>query len=284
VGHRLGKAAVAGSNPARGSYANKPMQDRVKISTSLEKYLKNLQLEQLFRKLGASNPEILAKEIEHFTTKEAKKRDKIVINYFGENGVNQIVSTITKILFASPKLPAKAKVLDVGAGSGFFTVKIAEKLHVEFPTVSLYAMDLTPAMLLSLAKKKGNITPFIGIAENIESSIKEAKKFFNIPFKFDAIFSTLMLHHSAQPEKVFKSLKQGLKSKGKAMVVDLCEHGFEDFKTEMTDVHLGFKPENVYEMARKYFSEVKVEKLPGICCECSGRSAEIFVATMQNHS
>jgi SAM-dependent methyltransferase len=283
VGHRLGKAAVAGSNPARGSYANKPMQDRVKISTILEKYLKNLQLEQLFRKLGASNPEILAKEIEHFTTKEAEKRDKIVINYFGENGVNQIVSTITKILLVSPKLPAKAKVLDVGAGSGFFTAKIAEKLHAEFPTVSLYAMDLTPAMLLSLAKKKGNITPFIGIAENIESSIKEAKKFFNIPFKFDAIFSTLMLHHSTQPEKVFKSLKQALKSKGKAIVVDLCEHGFEEFKTEMGDVHLGFKPENIYKMARKYFSEVKVEKLPGICCECSGRSARIFVATMQNH-
>jgi SAM-dependent methyltransferase len=259
------------------------MQDRVKISTSLEKYLKNLQLEQLFRKLGASNPEILAKEIEHFTTKEAEKRDKIVINYFGENGVNQIVSTITKILLVSPKLPAKAKVLDVGAGSGFFTAKIAEKLHAEFPTVSLYAMDLTPAMLLSLAEKKANITPFIGIAENIESSIKEAKKFFNIPFKFDAIFSTLMLHHSTQPEKVFKSLKQALKKRGKAMVVDLCEHGFEEFKTEMGDVHLGFKPENIYKMARKYFSEVKVEKLPGICCECSGRSARIFVATMQNH-
>ena len=283
MGHRLGKAAVAGSNPARGSYANKPMQDRVKISTSLEKYLKNLQLEQLFRKLGASNPEILAKEIEHFTTKEAEKRDKIVINYFGENGVNQIVSTITKILLVSPKLPAKAKVLDVGAGSGFFTVKIAEKIHAKLPKVSLYAMDLTPAMLLSLAKKKGNITPFIGIAENIESSIKEAKKFFNIPFKFDAIFSTLMLHHSTQPEKVFKSLKQALKKTGKAIVVDLCEHDFQEFKTEMGDVHLGFKPENICEMARKYFSEVKVEKLPGICCECSGRSARIFVATMQNH-
>jgi len=259
------------------------MQDRVRISINLEKYLKNLQLGQLFRKLGTSNPEILAKEIEHFTTREAEKRDKIVINYFGENGVNRIVDTITKILLAS-KLPAKAKLLDVGAGSGFFTVKIAEKIRAKLPTASLYAMDLTPAMLLSLAKKKANITPFIGIAENIEGSIKEAKKLFNIPFKFDAIFSTLMLHHSTYPEKVFKSLKQVLKKKGKAIVVDLCEHGFEEFRTEMSDVHLGFKPENVYEMAIKYFSEVKVEELPGICCECSGRSARIFVATMQNYS
>jgi SAM-dependent methyltransferase len=246
--------------------------------------LKNLQLEQLFKRLGASNPKILAKEIEHFTTKEAQKRDKIVISYFGKKGVNRIVNTVAKILLASPKLPAKANVLDVGAGSGFFTVKIAEKLHAESPAVSLYAMDLTPAMLLSLAKKKGNITPFIGIAENIEGSIKEAKRFFTIPYKFDAIFSTLMLHHSAQPEKVFKSLKQALKSKGKAIVIDLCEHGFEEFKTEMGDVHLGFKPENVYKMAKKHFSDVRVEKLLGIYCECSGCSAEIFVATMQNRS
>jgi ubiquinone/menaquinone biosynthesis C-methylase UbiE len=260
------------------------MQDRVKISISLEKYLKNLQLEQFFRKLGASNPKLLAKEIQHFTTKEAEKRDKIVLNYFGEDGVNRIVSTITKILLASPNLPAKAKVLDVGAGSGFFTVKIAEKIRTELPTVSLYAMDLTPAMLLSLAEKKANITPFIGMAENIENSIKEAKKFFTIPSKFDTIFSTLMLHHSTQPEKVFKSLKQVLNSKGKAIVVDLCEHEFEEFKTEMGDVHLGFKPENIYEMARKYFPKVKVERLRGICCKCSERSARIFVVTMQNYS
>jgi len=254
------------------------------MSSSLEKYAKNLQLEQLFKKLGASNPKILAKEVEHFTTKEAEKRDKIVINYFGEGGINRIVDAITRLLLKTPRLPANAKVLDVGAGSGFFTVKIVEKIRDGLPKASFYAMDLTPAMLLSLEKKKANIKPFIGIAENIKGSIKEAKGYLNVPYKFDAIFSTLMLHHSTQPEEVFKSLKEALKKKGKAIIVDLCEHSFEEFKTEMGDVHLGFKLENVNKMARKHFSEVEVEKLSGICCECSGRSAEIFVAYMQNRS
>ena len=254
------------------------------MSTSLEEYVKTLQFQQFFKKLGVSNPETLTKEVEHFTIKEAEKRDKIVKDYFGESGVKRIVNTITKLLLTPPRPPANAKVLDVGAGTGFFTVKIAKKLHAKLSEASFYAMDLTPAMLLSLTEKKADITPFIGIAENIEGSIKEAKRFFNIPFKFDAIFSTLMLHHSVQPEKVFKSFKHVLKKGGKAIVVDLCEHGFEEFRTEMGDVHLGFKPENVYEMARKYFSEVKVKKLPGICCECSGRSARIFVVTMQNYS
>ena len=54
--------------------------------------------------------------------KEAEQRDRILINYFGDEGINRIVDRIVELLFASPKLPADAKVLDVGAGSGFFTV------------------------------------------------------------------------------------------------------------------------------------------------------------------
>jgi len=243
-----------------------------------------LQLERLFKKLGASDPKILAETVEHFTTKEAEKRDEIVIGYFGRKGINRIVNTIAQYILKPPNLPPNLQILDVGAGTGFFTIKIAKKLQAKIPRFSLYAMDLTPAMLSSLAKKNANITPFIGNAENIQGSIEQARNYFNIPYKFDAIFSTLMLHHSTQPEKVFKSFKVALEKNGKAVIVDLCEHDFKEFKTEMSDVHLGFKPENVQEMAQRYFSKVKVEKMPGICCECSGRSAEIFVAFMQNLS
>jgi len=186
-------------------------------------------------------------------------------------------------LLSPPKLPKNAAVLDVGAGSGFFTVKIAQKIRAVNPNAAFYALDITPAMLLSLERKNANITPFIGLAENIKSSIKEARKHSKIPYKFDVVFSTLMLHHSTQPEKVFKNIQTVLRKKGKAIVVDLCEHRFEEFKTEMGDIHLGFKPEKIYQMAQKHFPEVKVEKMPGICCECSGRSAEIFFVTMQNH-
>jgi len=252
------------------------------MAASFEEYAKSLRIEQFFKRLGATNPTVLAQEVEHFTTKEAEKRDKIVLNYFGEDGINRIANTIADLLLSPPRPPKGAKVLDVGAGTGFFTVRIAEKTRAKLSGATFYAMDLTPAMLLSLSKKRADITPFVGIAENIHGSIREARKHFNIPYKFDAVFSTLMLHHNTRPEKVFKSIRTVLKKKGKAIVVDLCEHGFEEFRTEMGDVHLGFDPEKICEMARKHFPEVKVEKLPGIHCECSGRSAEIFFATMQN--
>ncbi|MGB9713916.1 MAG: class I SAM-dependent methyltransferase [Candidatus Bathyarchaeales archaeon] len=243
-----------------------------------------MELDKLFKKLRVSDSELLAKEIEHFTREEAERRDQIVINYFGESGIDRIIERITELLFAPPKLPLNAKILDLGAGTGFFTVKIAEKVNAELPRACFYAMDVTPAMLFSLVKKNADVKPFIGVAENIEGSVREARKHLEIPPKFDAIFSTLMLHHSAKPEKVFESLKQVLKRKGKAIVVDLCAHSFEEFRKEMGDIHLGFKPENIYRMARKAFPNVKVEVMPGICCECSGRSVQLLIAYMWNVS
>jgi ubiquinone/menaquinone biosynthesis C-methylase UbiE len=249
---------------------------------SFAEYARKLNLEQLFKKLGASDAETLAKGVEHFTTKEAEKRDRIVLGYFGEKGVNRIVEAITERLLSSPSLRTNSKVLDVGAGSGFFTAKIAERIKNKIPNAVFYAMDATPAMLLALEKKKLDITPFLGVAENIEASIKEARAYAEIPDKFDAVFSTLMLHHSVKPEKVFESIKKILAKRGKAIVLDLCEHEFEEFKTEMGDVYLGFKLDDVRKMAKAHFSEVEIEKMPGIGCSCSGRSAEIFVASMRN--
>jgi SAM-dependent methyltransferase len=247
---------------------------------SFQEYIESVELEQLFTKLGAANPETLAKTVEHFTAKEAKKRDEIVLCYFGEEGVKRIVEVVTASLLSSPKLPKHSNILDLGAGSGFFTAKIAQRI----PNARFYAMDATPAMLTALAKKKLGITPFIGIAENIQASLNEARAYAEIPDKFDAVCSTLMLHHSGEPEKVFASIKTVLAKDGKAVILDLCEHKFAEFKTEMGDVHLGFNLNHVRKTARKHFSKVKIEKMPGISCTCSGRSAEIFVATMQNNA
>jgi ubiquinone/menaquinone biosynthesis C-methylase UbiE len=185
-------------------------------------------------------------------------------------------------LLLPPSIRTGSKVLDVGAGSGFFTAKIAEKIRNKIPSVAFYAMDATPAMLLALEKKKAGITPFLGVAENVEASVKEARAYAEIPEKFDTVISTLMLHHSTKPEEVFGSIKKVLKKNGQAVVLDLCEHKFEEFKTEMGDAHLGFKLDDVRKMAKAHFSEVEIEKMPGIGCSCSGRSAEIFVVSMRN--
>jgi len=220
----------------------------------------------------------LLEAIEHFTQKEAEKRDKILLSYFGENGINRIVNSICDHLLLPPKLKGEAQILDVGAGSGLFTVRIARNLHKTLPKASLYAMDITPAMLQLLVKKNSNIIPFLGVAENIAKSVKLARKHLNIPAKFDAIYSTLMLHHCINVEKVFQSMKNVLTPHGKAVIIDLCEHSFKEFKEDMGDVHLGFRLEQIEKDVKNFFTRVSIEKLPRICCSSSGRSAELFVA------
>jgi SAM-dependent methyltransferase len=141
-------------------------------------------------------------------------------------------------------------------------------------------MDITPAMLKLLAKKTSKIVPFLGVAENIAQSIRLASKNLSIPAKFDAICSILMLHHCLSVETVFQSIKSVLRTHGKAVIIDLKEHSFTEFKKEMGDIHLGFKPEQIEKDAKKFFKKVTIEKLHGICCSSSGRSAELFIAYM----
>ncbi len=248
---------------------------------SLEEYLKATDLPRLLHKLGTSHVDLLVKEISHFTKNEATRRDKIVLGYFGEEGVERIIDTIIACLTSSPKLEQTANILDVGAGSGFFTTRIVTKMKKLVPDASFYAMDATPSMLLALAKKRERIVPFFGVAENIAGSIENAQSYATVPDRFDAAFSTLMLHHCPQIETVFKSLKQVLKTTGKAVIVDLCTHTFAEFKDEMGDVHLGFDPDAIRKTAKMVFSGVSVEKLPGISCTSSGCSAELFVATLR---
>jgi len=120
---------------------------------SFDEYLKNIDLDVLLGKLDPSYFKVIAEQVRYFTEKETEKRDHIVLNYFGEEGIKRIVDTVVDHLLSPPKLEECTKILDVGAGTGFFTVKIADKIRTYTPKVSFYAMDITPAMLQVLSGK-----------------------------------------------------------------------------------------------------------------------------------
>jgi len=246
--------------------------------STFESYVKSINLRKFLEDLEASNVDMILREVEHFSEREAGKRDQIVLDYFGEDGVKRISESIVKYLLSSPKLKANTKILDVGSGSGFFTVKVVDKIHDHIPQASFYAMDITPVMLSVLTRKTSEITPFLGIAENIAGSIEYARSYLGVPSKFDAIFSTLTLHHCSDVKRVFRSIRDVLKDYGKAIVIDLCEHPFKEFREEMGDSHLGFNPSLIEEDAKTFFPNVYVRRMPGVRCECSGRSAELFAA------
>jgi SAM-dependent methyltransferase len=249
------------------------------LNVELEKhYFNQIDIVKFLEEVGVVDANIILKSIEHFTEEEVAKRDQVILNYFGEKGLKRIVEAIVSRMLAPPLLKADSKILDVGAGSGYFTINVANLIQRHSPQTSFYAMDITPAMLSTIVRKTTKITPFLGVAENVKDSIKFARKYVEVPDKFDVIFSTLTLHHCPDVERVFRSLKGVLEKDGKVIIVDLCEHPFKEFMDEMGDVHLGFNPHSIEEMAKRLFKEVYVERMPGISCTCSGRSADLFIA------
>ena len=97
--------------------------------SAFESYIEKTNLQKLLEEPQVSDTYVTIKEIKHFTEKEAEKRDQIVLGYFGEYGVNRIAKSIVEHLLSPPKLRVDAEILDVGAGSGFFTVRVADKIH-----------------------------------------------------------------------------------------------------------------------------------------------------------
>ena len=253
-----------------------------------ERYLEEVDCRKFLTELGLPDIETLIKNIEYFTEKEAEKRDEIVKSYFGEVGISTIVIEVAKNL---QKLHKGSAILDVGAGTGFFTIKIAEKLanwNLDF-----YGLDATHAMLTVLVKKlfevkNVSITPLLGIAERINESLNMSRKVYEslgitLPTRFDAIISILMLHHCKNPSEVFSSMKGAMKHGGKLILVDLCKHNFKEFKEKMGDVHLGFEPNYIKSELVKVFSVGRVEKMLGGCkYEESGKSADLFIAVAEN--
>lgn len=110
-----------------------------------------------------------------------------------------------------------------GAGSGFFTVRLLIGFINICLTRPFMQWIYTPAMLQVITRKSVKITPFLAVIKNIAGSIVYTRRYTNIPKKFDAIFSTLVLHHCVDVENVFMGVKEALNDRGKAVVIDLCD-------------------------------------------------------------
>lgn len=239
-----------------------------------------IELKGLIKSLGYKDADLISRQLRHFTEKEAERRDEIVTEYLGKEGIEKVVSTLSHEV-VSAKQGKGLSVLDVGAGVGTFTVPMAERVRLMVPEAKFYALDVTPAMLEVLAKRAPCMKTFLGIAENIKDSVELWKGRLSLPVKFDAITSVLTLHHCRNIGKVFQSFGKVLKRKGRAIVIDLCRHTFHEFTEEMGDYHLGFELDAVRKASMPYFQEVSTNKLHGICCSSSDMSAELFLSIMK---
>jgi len=122
---------------------------------------------------------------------------------FGELGQTQVRAKLVKALGSEPAGPF-GDALEIGAGTGYFSLNLAQLGLVERPT----ATDISPGMLKALRSSAERL----GIA--IDTVETEAE---SLPFaddSFDLVFGHAVLHHIPDLEAAFAEFRRVLRPGG----------------------------------------------------------------------
>jgi len=127
-----------------------------------------------------------------------------------DNSIRKLLQNPRKLL--KPFINEKMTVLDLGCGSGFFSVEIAKLL---FDSGKVIAADLQEGMLDKVRQKiKGT---------ELEHNIilhKCQEESINLKQKVDFILAFYVIHEVPDQDKLFKELKSILKHNGQIFIIE----------------------------------------------------------------
>jgi cyclopropane fatty-acyl-phospholipid synthase-like methyltransferase len=108
------------------------------------------------------------------------------------------------------RLAPDAIVADIGAGTGYFTVRLAHNV----PRGRVFAVDSEPGMVKHLAEraKRDGLTNITAIAATPDDP--------KLPEKADLVLLVDVYHHIGQRERYFKTVAQSLKLQGRVAIID----------------------------------------------------------------
>ena len=108
------------------------------------------------------------------------------------------------------KLKRDALIADIGAGTGYFTVRLARAV----PAGKVFAVDLEPDMVKHLAEraKREHLANIVAV----QASTEDAR----LPEKVDLVLMVDTYHHIDDRRGYFAKLKQSLKPGGRVAIVD----------------------------------------------------------------
>ena len=143
----------------------------------------------------------------------------------------------TDILIENLKLKADDKIADIGAGSGYFTFRLAKLV----PQGKVYAVDISPQMLGIIKAKKGklkaeNVTPVLGTTTelNIEDS------------SVDCVLMVDAYHEFSHPKEMGDAVYRALKSGGKLVLI---EYRMEDPLVPIKKLHKMSEKQSIREIS-----------------------------------
>jgi len=147
------------------------------------------------------------------------------------------------------KIPKGASVADIGAGSGFMTVRLAARVG---PTGRVFANDVQPQMLNILARRLSNSN--IANVTLIEGTIDDPK----LPLaSVDLEIMVDVYHELSQPQAMLRHLREALKPGGRLV---LLEYRKEDPTVPIKPEHKMSVAEAKMEVEAEGFTLVKVDE------------------------
>ena len=137
----------------------------------------------------------------------------------------QMPTRVIDVLGLTPGM----KVADIGAGTGYFSMRLAKT-----PGVSVYAVDIEPKMVEYLKKRAGTEH-----AANVTAVLASASS-PNLPEPVDVILVVDTYHHLPNRPAYFRDLRKSLKPGGRIAIVD-----FRKDAPDGPPVHFRFTPQQM---------------------------------------
>lgn len=137
-------------------------------------------------------------------------------------------------------------VADVGAGSGWFTVRAAQRVG---PAGTVYAEDINPKAVEAIGERVqrerlGNVRTVLGTADDLKLA----------PKSVDAVLMLKVYHEIAHPVPVMRELRATLKPGAKVGIIDRngngSDHGLDRKVVEQEMEEAGFRVEGRYDFTK----------------------------------
>lgn len=117
----------------------------------------------------------------------------------------------TMLAIEKMELQPSSVVADIGAGSGYYSFKIAQKV----PQGKVYAVDVQPEMIAFLQKQKA------ALKDSVVEIVKGDSLSPHLPdHSIDLAIMVDVYHELEYPREILQSLKKALKPNGKILLIE----------------------------------------------------------------
>ncbi len=177
-----------------------------------EKGWKTVAVPTAYPALIASGFEV-DKSVYEGINKDFKNPDLSVEEYLSKFEVEsrEVYSSRKEILKAIDLKEGQA-VIDLGAGTGFYTFLFADEVG---PEGSVLALDIAPKFVESIQQKAKDDK-----RSNVMAALSSDTGFDVLPESIDLIFVCDVYHHFEYPERMLASIKQALAEGGRLVIID----------------------------------------------------------------